>query len=116
MHSEGGKHGFIAKCLKLHANTITNCLNEWQQGGLPAVIDDKYYRPSSSMEPFIACLRCSFAAAPVADAKAAVARIRALTGIELSESQAGRTLHKLGMKYRRTGGRDTRQVRHAVAV
>ena len=24
MHSEGAKHGFIAKCLNLHNNTITN--------------------------------------------------------------------------------------------
>ena len=102
MHSEGGKHGFIAKCLKLHANTITNYLKEWLEGGLPAVLEDKYYRPSSSIEPFMACLRCSFLAAPVADAKAAIARIEALTGIELSESQARRTLHRLGMKYRKT--------------
>ncbi len=101
MHSEGAKHGFIAKCLKLHANTITNHLKEWLEGGLPAVVEDKYYRPSSAMEPFIACLRCSFAAAPVADAKAAVARIESLTGVRLSESQARRTLRKLGMKYRK---------------
>jgi transposase len=102
MHSEGGKHGFIAKCLKLHANTITNYLKEWSDGGLAAVVEDKYYKPSSTIEPFMACLRCSFAATPVADAKAAIARIEALTGIKLSESQARRTLHKLGMKYRKT--------------
>ena len=101
MHSEEAKHGFIAKCLKLHANTITNHLKEWLAGGLPAVLEDKTYRPSSVMEPFMACLRCSFAAAPVADAKAAVARIEALTGVRLSESQARRTLRKLGMKYRK---------------
>lgn len=101
MHSEGAKNGFIAKCLKLHANTITNHLKERAQGGLPAVLEDKYYRPSSSMEPFMACLRCSFAASPVADAKAAVARIESLTGVRLSESQARRTLHKLGLKYRK---------------
>lgn len=101
MHSEGAKHGFIAKCLKLHANTITNYLKEWIGGGLTTVLEDKCYRPSSSVEPFLACLRCSFAAAPVADAKAAVARIEVLSGIRLSESQARRTLHKLGMKYRK---------------
>jgi hypothetical protein len=65
MHSEGARHGFIAKCLKLHANTITNHLKEWLEGGLPAVVDDKYCRPSSAMEPFMACLRCNFAAAPL---------------------------------------------------
>jgi transposase len=101
MHSEGAKHGFIAKCLKLHANTITNYIKEWLSGGLPAIVEDKYYKPSSAMEPFMACLRCSFATAPVADTKAAVARIRALTGVSLSESQARRTLHKLGLKYRK---------------
>jgi transposase len=76
IHSEGAKHGFIAKCLKLHADTITNHLKEWIEGGLPVLVEDKYYRPSSVMGPFMSCLR-------------------------LSESQARRTLHKLGMKYRK---------------
>lgn len=53
------------------------------------------------MEPFIACLRCSFAAAPVADVKAAVARIESLTGVRLSESQTRLTPRKIGMKYRK---------------
>ena len=45
MHREGAKHGFMSKCLKLHANTITNHLKDWLEGGLPAVVGDKYYRP-----------------------------------------------------------------------
>jgi len=101
MHAEGGKHGFIAKCLKLHQNTITNYLKEFRDGGLPASLENNYYKPGSCLEPFLPCLRCSFPAAPVADVKAAVARIQKLTGIGLSESQARRTLHKLGMKYRK---------------
>ena len=36
MHAEGGKHGFIAKSLKLHHHTITNYLKEYRAGGLPA--------------------------------------------------------------------------------
>lgn len=101
MHAEGGKHDFIVKCLKLHHHTITNYLKEYRAGGLPAVLEDKYYKPSSCIELFLPCLRCSFQAAPVADVRAAVVRIEALTGIVLSESQARRTLHKLGMKYRK---------------
>ena len=46
-------------------------------------------------------LRYPFAAAPVTDAKASVARIDVLTGVRQSESQVRRTLHKLGMKYRK---------------
>jgi hypothetical protein len=31
MHHEGAKHGFIAKVLSLHANTITNHLKEYSK-------------------------------------------------------------------------------------
>ena len=101
MHHEGAKHGFIAKVLNLHANTVTNHLKEYSEGGLAGTLEDRYYRPSSSLEPFLECLKCSFRAAPVADAKQAVARIESLTGIRLSESQARRFMKGLGMKVRK---------------
>ncbi len=53
MHHEGAKHGFIAKVFNLHANTITNYLKEYSQGGLASTLEDRYYRPSSSLEPFL---------------------------------------------------------------
>lgn len=49
MQSEGAKHGFITRCLKLHANTITHYLKERISGGLTAFLEDKCYRPSSSI-------------------------------------------------------------------
>jgi transposase len=101
MHHEGAKHGFIAKVLNLHANTITNHLKEYAKGGLAETLEDRFYRPSSSLEPFVPCLKCSFRAGPVADAKQAVIRIESLTGIRLSESQARRFMKKLGMKIRK---------------
>jgi transposase len=101
MHHEGAKHGFIAKVLNLHANTVTNHLKEYSEGGLAGTLEDRYYRPSSSLEPFLQCLKCSFRATPVADAKQAVARIESLTGIRLSESQARRFMKGLGMKVRK---------------
>ena len=101
MHHEGAKHGFIAKVLNLHANTITNHLKEYAKAGLAGTLGDRYYRPSSSLEPFFECLKCSFKVSPVADAKQAVARIEALTAIRLSESQARRVMKKLGMKVRK---------------
>lgn len=102
MHGEGAKHGFIAKVLNLHANTITNHLKEYQKGGLSSTLEDRYYRPVSSLEPFLECLKCSFRITPVADAKQAVARIESLTGIRLSESQARRFMKSIGMKVRKT--------------
>jgi transposase len=101
MHHEGAKHGFIAKVLNLHANTITNHLKVYFKGGLAGTLEDRYYRPTSSLEPFLECLKCSFRAAPVADAKQAVARIESLSGVRLSESQARRFMKGLGMKVRK---------------
>jgi transposase len=102
MRHEGAKTGFISKCLNLHANTVTNYLNEFQSGKLPATLEDRYYKPTSSLDPFLACLRCSFRACPVADAKQAVQRIHKLTGIRLSESQSRRFMKNLGLKLRKT--------------
>jgi len=81
MHSEGARHGFIAKCLKLHANTITNHLKEWLAGGLPALLVLPPHPRPMRRPPWPASKR--------------------FTGVRLSESQARRTLHKLGMKHRK---------------
>lgn len=101
MHHERAKHGFIAKVLNLHTNTITNYLKGYIKGGLAGTLEDRYYRPTSSLEPFLECLKCSFRAAPVADAKQAVARVESLTGVRLSESQIRRFMKGLGMKVRK---------------
>lgn len=102
LHFEGAAHAFIAKSLRFSPNTLTNYLKEFQEGGLAGLLEDRYYRPSSSLAPFWQCLRCSFTVAPVASAKFAVARIEALTGVRLSESQARRTMKQMGMKLRKT--------------
>lgn len=101
LHAEGAKSGFIAKCLNLHSNTVTNYLKTYLEGKLPAVLEVKYYQPSSSLDPLMDCLKCSFKVAPVADAKQAAARVRALTGVRLSESQIRRFMKKLGLKLRK---------------
>jgi len=101
MHHQGATNKFIAEVLNLGINTPTSYIKEYLSGGLAAVLEDRYYRPSSSLEPFWNCLRCSFEAAPVANAKEAMARIEALTGIRLSESQIRRTMKQLGMKLRK---------------
>ena len=55
--------------------TITNHLKEYSKAGLGGTLENKYYRPSRSLEPFLECLKRSFRAAPPTDAKQAVARI-----------------------------------------
>ena len=102
MHGEGAQHGFIESCLRISSPTLASYLKEYQEGGLPRVLENRYYQPSSSLEPFWQCLLCSFKAAPVAHAKAAAARIEAMTGIRLSESQCRRVMKKMGLSLKKT--------------
>jgi transposase len=102
MHHQGAEHGFIAGCLRLSPNTITNYLKEYQTGGLAAILERRYYQPSSSLKAFWECIRCSFTAEPVVSGKDAIARIESLSGVRLSESQARRVMKQMGMVLRKT--------------
>ena len=57
--SQGAAHRFIAKCLNLHGNSVTNHLKQYREDKLAAVLEGRYYRPSSSLARFMACLACS---------------------------------------------------------
>ena len=102
MHHEEVDHGVIARAVGKHPNTITSYLKEYAQGGLSASLEDRAYKPSSALHPFMPCLRCSFTVAPPPTAKHAVARIAALTGVTVSEEQARRLMKRLGMRYRKS--------------
>jgi len=82
---------------------VTSYITEFRDHGIAGVVEDRSYCPSSSLGSFLPCIHCSFAACPPADVAAAIDRIFTLTGTPLSGSQIRRTLHKLGLKYRKTG-------------
>jgi len=103
MHQQKVSHTAITKVLNISANTVTSYLKEFRNHGISGVLEDRSYRPSSSLEPFMGCLRCSFLAHPPTDVAAAIERIFMLTAIRFSEAQTRRTLHKMGLKYRKTG-------------
>lgn len=103
MHRNEVRNGVIASVLNLSPNTVTAYLKEFRDGGISATLEDRSYRPSSNLEPFLACLACSFKAQPPRDVSEAMERIRSLTGIVLKETQTRNTLHKLGLSYRKTG-------------
>jgi transposase len=102
MRHEGAKTGFISMCLNLHGNTVTNDLNEFKTGNIPVILEGRYYKPTSLLDLFLKCIRCSFHASPVAGAKQAVENIEKLTGIRLSEIQSRRFIKSLGLKLRKT--------------
>jgi len=79
MHHEEAKAGFITKVLNVHQNSITNYLKEYRDGGLPATVEDRHYRPLSALAPYEECLKCQFSIRPVTDAKDAVSRIKSFS-------------------------------------
>lgn len=108
MQHEGATHGFIARCLLISAGTLTSYLKEYRDGGLPAVVEKRYYKQCSSLAPFLSCIKCSFKAFPVANAKEAVARIAAMAGVTLSESQVRRVMKKMGMSLKKCANMPTK--------
>ena len=67
MHHEGASHGFIGRCLNISQPTLRVYLVDYQEGGLPRVLEDRSYRASSSLAPFwqrSEVLVCSLAGAP----------------------------------------------------
>ena len=75
MHQQKVIHTAITKVLNISANTVTSYLKEFRDQGIAGVLEDRSYRPSSCLEPFLACLRCSFLAHRPTDVAAAIKRI-----------------------------------------
>lgn len=99
----GKPHQEIAAIAAVHPNTVTNCLKEYQQGGLEAVRQLHFYQPQSELQGHRATLKGYFEQHPCASLKEAAAKIEDLTGLKRSLTQVGKFLKKMGMKCRKVG-------------
>ena len=102
MHDLGVPHFKIAATLNITNDTVTNYLKLYQSGSIQALLEDRYYRPVSSVEPWLKEIAEVFEAQPVASCGEAAFRIEEITGIRLSDSQVGRIMRRLGMKYQKS--------------
>lgn len=102
MHCLGVPNSKIAGVLRISDDTVTNYIKLYREEGLSGLVENRYYRPASSVEPFFDEIAASFAAAPVATASEGGARIEELTGIKLSDSQVGRIMRRMGMRYQKS--------------
>lgn len=110
LHSLDMPHGHIAAALNISDDTVTKYLKAFRKGGVAELIENRQYRPTSSVEPFLENITRSLADSPVATAKEAAHRIEQITGVQLSEDQARRIMKRVGLAYRKTasipGGAD----------
>ena len=102
MHQLNVPHSSIAKTLNISNDTVTNHLKLYRDQGLPGLLENRYYQPSSQVEPYLDSIRSSLDNEPVASAKEGAARIKDVCGVELSEEQARRIMKRLGFSYRKT--------------
>jgi transposase len=102
MHDLNVPHAKIAGILNISDDTVTNYLNLYLKGGLDALLENRYYRPSSSVKAYLDQIKESLAKEPVATAKQGAARIEEISGVKLSEDQARRIMKQMGMQYRKT--------------
>lgn len=110
LHSLDMPHGRIAAALNISDDTVTKYLKAFRKGGVAGLIENRQYRPTSSVEPYLENITRSLADSPVGTAKEAAHRIHQITGVQLSEDQARRIMKRVGMAYRKTapipGGAD----------
>jgi transposase len=110
LHCLDMPHGHIAAALNISDDTVTKYLKAFRNGGIAELIENRQYRPTSSVEPFLEIITSSLTDRPVATAKEAAHRIEQITGVHLSEDQARRIMKRVGMAYRKTasipGGAD----------
>ena len=102
MHDLGVPHGKIAQTLNVSDDTVTNYLKLYAAEGISGLLDNRYYQPISQVEEHLEQIKQALIEQPVATAKEAAARMKQLTGVELSESQARRIMKRLGLKHRKT--------------
>ena len=104
MHGLGVPHSKIAATLSISDDTVTNYAKLYRDEGLAGLIENRHYRPTSSVAPFLDKIAESFAETPVATASEGAERIESICGIRLSDSQARRIMVRLGMKFRKCAG------------
>jgi transposase len=101
MHGLGVPHAKIAGTLNVSDDTITNYMKLYRDEGLAGLVEDRYYKPTSSIDAFLGQIELSFIETPVATASEGAERIESISGVRLSDSQARRIMVKLGMKFRK---------------
>lgn len=102
MHGLGVANVKIAATLGISDDTVTNYVKLFRDEGLAGLMENRYYRPTSAIQPFLEEIACSFAEEPVANANEGAERIAKISGIRLSDSQARRIMIKMGMKFRKS--------------
>jgi transposase len=100
LKSQNLPHLLICPLVGVAANTLRNYFREFQNGGVEALQELDFYRPTSQLDAHQKSLAEHFRAFPVASIAQAQAEIEKLTGLKRSRTQIRLALLKLGLTCR----------------
>ena len=102
LKAKGLSHHQIAELVGICDNTLSAYFKQYQQGGVAALTQINFYRPTSQLQDHSESLEAYFLAHPPISIPQAVAKIEELTGLTRSPTQVGIFLKKLGLKRLKT--------------
>jgi transposase len=91
MHGLGVPHVKIAATLNVSDDTVTNYVKLYRDEGLGGLVENRHYRPTSSVAPFLEAIERSFTETAVATASEGAQRIESISGIRLSSGIRGQS-------------------------
>ena len=102
LKAKGLPHHQISELVGICDNTLRAYFEQYQLGGVAALIQINFYRPTSQLQLHYESLEAYFLAHPPLSIPQAVAKIEELTGLKRSPTQVGIFLKKLGLKRLKT--------------
>ena len=102
LKAQGLPHLVIANCVGVCENTLLAYFRTYQAGGIDALKQINFYRPSSMLEQHQTTLETYFRDHPPATIAEAAAAIERITGIVRKPTQVRAFLKKLGLKRLKT--------------
>ena len=93
----------IADVVRVDADTITEYVRKYREGGLPGLLVEDYRQPAGRLDGQAEKLKDMFGKRPPHTVNQAIAMIEQETGLRLRPSACREFLHKLGLKPRRCG-------------
>jgi len=103
LKSQNLPHSLICQLVGISANTLRNYFKAFQTGGVEALKELDFYRPTSQLETHKESLEQHFRQLPVTSIAQAQAEIEKLTAIRRSPTQIRLFLLKLGVRRRKVG-------------
>jgi transposase len=103
LRGKGFAHRQIAEVVRVDADTVTDYVRKYRDGGLPGLLAEGYRKQEGQLDAHAERLKKVFGKQPPHTVNQAIEMIEQETGLRLKQSACRDFLRKLGMECRRCG-------------